>query len=62
MDGNNKHSTKRDGCIFKCIMCQNYKSEKDFCEVKQIKDCSRRPPVEFSDCQDYLIHESLIMF
>lgn len=57
---NNK--TEKNKCDYKCSMCKNYMKEHDFCTVKEIENCSKVAPTEFTICCDYLIRDDLIMF
>lgn len=49
-------------CSYDCVKCQNRDKNTDFCKVKEIENCSRKAPTEFSKCNDYLIDSKLIMF
>lgn len=53
---------KKVKCDYNCVTCQHRNKEKDFCMIKQIENCSKVAPTEFSKCADYMISDKLIMF
>lgn len=53
---------KKVKCDYNCVTCQHREKKTDFCKVKQIENCSKVAPTEFSKCTDYMIDEKLIMF
>ena len=53
---------KKTKCDFKCLTCQHYSKQTDFCKEKDIVDCSKKVYTEFSNCKDYIINEKLVMF
>lgn len=57
----NKESKKKLKCDYNCVTCQ-HRNKEDFCVVKGIENCSKVAPSEFSKCNEYLIHENLVMF
>lgn len=46
----------------KCKTCEFYNKSTDFCEAKMIKNCSKQKNANFSNCEDYLTREDLIMY
>ena len=56
------NKTEKNKCDYKCSMCQHYAKEYDFCKEKNIEECSKKAPTEFTTCNDYLIRDDLIMF
>ena len=52
---------KKKQCNSKCVMCEHYQREYDFCKEKEIKGCSK-VQTDFSICSSYLISKKLIMF
>ncbi len=57
----NKEIKKEIKCDYNCTTCQ-HRNNQDFCVVKGIENCSKVAPTEFSVCNEYLVHEKLIMF
>ena len=57
-----KKATSSKKCNVKCCTCEFYKKETDFCEAKQIENCTKQPNTDFSQCSDYLVSEKLVMF
>lgn len=57
----NKKTNKETKCDYNCVTCQ-HRSKEDFCLAKGIENCSKVAPTEFSKCNEYLIHEDLVMF
>lgn len=49
-------------CGVKCVSCQFYNKSTDFCTEKGIENCTKQPNTDFSQCSDYLVKESLVMF
>lgn len=49
-------------CEIKCLICEHYNKNKDFCKIKCIEDCVRKAKSEFSTCDSYLTKENLIYF
>lgn len=49
-------------CSVKCNTCEYYEKETDYCIAKQIENCTKQPNTDFSQCDDYLVKESLVMF
>ena len=42
-----------------CKKCEFYDKKKDYCEARDIDNCSKQ---SISNCKDYLIKENLIFF
>lgn len=58
-----KRSNKRNNNRkIKCINCEFYDYEMDYCTERDIDNCTRQTNVNFSKCGDFLIRENLIMF
>ena len=55
-------SDKTKKCNLKCTTCVNYNKKIDFCEEKEIENCSKQRKIDFSQCDSYLIREELIHF
>lgn len=55
---NKKNSNRK----IKCINCQFYDYEYDYCTERDIDNCTRQTNVNFSKCSDYLIKDKLVMF
>lgn len=53
---------KEKKCIFKCVTCENYSRDTDFCKEKNIEQCSKQVHTDFSQCDSFLINHKLIMF
>ena len=53
---------KEKKCNIKCNTCEYYNKETDFCKEKEIKNVSKQIKTDFSQCQDYLVSEKLVMF
>ena len=49
-------------CNLKCCTCEHYDKQVDFCKEKEIEDCSKQVNTDFSQCENYLVKESLVMF
>lgn len=49
-------------CNFKCCTCEHYDKKADFCKEKEIENCSKQVNTDFSQCENYLIREKLVMF
>lgn len=45
----------------KCITCENYSKETDFCKEKCIENCSKAK-TDFSQCDSYLVSSRLVLF
>lgn len=54
--------TQNTKCNFKCVLCENYNSNKDFCKVKGIKNCIKTAPTKFSVCDSYMVNNKLVYF
>lgn len=59
---NKKKSTSSKKCNIKCTTCQFYDKSSDFCFEKEIENCTKQPNTDFSQCSDYLVNETLVMF
>lgn len=46
----------------KCLQCEFYDYESDYCTERDIENCSRQTNVNFSKCADFLINNKLVMF
>ena len=53
---------KTKKCNFKCNTREHYDNFADYCREKKIKDCSKQVHTDFSQCEDFLIREKLVMF
>lgn len=53
---------KNKKCNLKCCTCEHYDKKSDFCKEKEIDNCSKQVNTDFSQCNDYLVKESLVMF
>lgn len=53
---------KPKNCKLKCITCEFYDVPLDYCNEKDIENCSKQIHTDFSTCEDYLIKENLVMF
>lgn len=53
---------KEKKCNIKCNTCEYYEKETDFCKEKEIENVSKQVNTDFSQCEDYLVKESLVMF
>lgn len=56
----NKKSKKQRNA--KCFTCEYYSSMDDYCEMKDIENCTKQANTNFSKCKDYLINSKLVMF
>ena len=56
-----KTTKKSKKCSVKCLKCQFYDKNKDFCTEKEIENCTK-VNTDFSQCSDYLVKDSLVMF
>ena len=52
---------KKIKCNYNCVTCQ-HRNKEDFCTIKQIENCSKAAPTEFSTCNEYIVSDKLIMF
>lgn len=57
-----KKTTTPKKCSVKCNTCEFYEKEIDFCAAKQIENCTKQPNTDFSQCNDYLVNQKLVMF
>lgn len=57
-----KKKTKPVKNNIKCTTCEFYEKETDFCREKEIENCTKQPNTDFSQCNDFIIKESLVMF
>lgn len=55
----NKENRKKK---LKCLQCEFYSYDDDYCTERDIENCSRQNNVNFSKCNDFLIKDKLIMF
>ena len=55
-----ENKTKKCNC--KCSTCENYDKPTDYCKEKEIENCSKQVNANFSQCESYLVRESLVMF
>ena len=46
----------------KCVTCEFYNPHLDYCSQKEIEKCTMQAHINFSQCNEYLIRENLIMF
>lgn len=53
---------KSKKCNLKCCTCEHYDKKTDFCKEKEIENCSKQINTDFSQCEDYLVSEKLVMF
>lgn len=53
---------KNKKCNLKCRTCEHYDKKADFCKEKEIENCSKQVNTDFSQCSDFLVKESLVMF
>ncbi len=58
---NDEKTKKKRKCSLKCNTCEHYDKQTDFCTEKEIENCSK-VNTDFSQCDSFLIHESLVMF
>ena len=57
-----KTTKKSKKCSVKCLKCQFYDKNKDFCTEKSIENVSKQVNTDFSQCGDYLVNDKLVMF
>ena len=57
-----KEPNKNNKCKIKCKNCQFYDRENDYCTEKNIENCAKQTNINFSQCDSYIIKETLIMF
>lgn len=57
-----KKSNKKNQCKIKCKTCQFYVAEDDYCSEREIDNCTKQTNVNFSQCEDFLTRENLVMF
>lgn len=57
-----KKFNKRNKCKIKCKTCQFYIAEDDYCSEREIDNCTKQTNVNFSQCEDFLTRENLVMF
>jgi hypothetical protein len=57
-----KKSKKNKKCKIKCMRCEFYDPLIDYCNEKDIEDCSKQSNANFSSCDSFLIREDLVMF
>lgn len=57
-----KKAKKSKKCNIKCATCEYYSKDTDFCEAKEIENCSKQVNTDFAQCSDYLVSEKLVMF
>lgn len=55
----NKENRKKK---MKCVQCEFYSYEEDYCTERDIENCSRQNNVNFSKCDSFLVRENLVMF
>ena len=53
---------KEKKCNIKCNTCEYYEKETDFCKEKELENVSKQVNTDFSQCEDYLVSEKLVMF
>lgn len=53
---------KVNKCNLKCRTCHYYDKKSDFCNEKEIENCSKQVNTDFSQCESYLIDEKIVMF
>lgn len=58
----NKRKNKSKKCNIKCSTCEHYDKSFDYCEEKDIENCSKQAHTDFSKCDSYLIKHNLVMF
>ena len=56
---NPKKNKKRN---IKCVTCEFYDVPLDYCSQNEIEECSKQVDINFSQCEDYLIREDLVMY
>lgn len=54
--------SKTKKCNLKCITCEHYSKETDFCKEKCIENCKKQTNTDFSKCDSYLVNEKLVLF
>lgn len=57
-----KYNKKSNKCKIKCRTCQFYIPEDDYCMEREIECCTKQTQVNFSKCEDYMVHDKLVMF
>lgn len=53
---------KKKKCNIKCNTCEFYDAPFDYCTQKEIEDCTKQVHINFSQCDEYLVREELVMF
>lgn len=46
----------------KCLQCEFYIHDEDYCTERDIENCSRQNNINFSKCENFLINNKLVMF
>lgn len=46
----------------KCVTCEHYDKAADYCKEKCLEYCTKQVNTDFSQCEDYIIKEKLVMF
>lgn len=64
MSNNNekKKSKKNKKCKIRCKSCEFFDPQLDYCNEKDIENCSEQTHINFSSCDSYLVREDLVMF
>lgn len=57
-----KEAKKSNKCTVKCVTCEYYSKDTDFCTEKGIENCSKQANTDFAQCGDYLVSDKLVMF
>lgn len=57
-----KKEKKSKKCTIKCVTCEYYSKDTDFCEAREIENCSMQVNTDFAQCGDYLTDSKLVMF
>lgn len=57
-----KKAKKSKKCNIKCGTCEFYDVPFDYCTQKEIEECTKQTQINFSQCEDYLVREDLVMF
>lgn len=62
MSDNKNRSKKSKKNKIRCAQCQFYDKQFDYCNEKDIEDCTKQTHINFSSCKDFLIKEDLMFF
>ena len=59
-DNKKKNRFNKHG--IKCSTCEYYDKKYDYCEEKDIENCTKQNHTDFSKCREYLVRGDLVMF